>query len=131
MTYKSVIAFDLETVPDLEAAGRMLGMAKSAPKKIRAALPHDKEGELKFPKHPLHKIACIGTLAALWERNDWRVQSISAPHIGEHSEAELIKGFVDQVRELRPQLVTFNGNGFDLPVLRYRAMLNRVAAPGF
>jgi len=27
--------------------------------------------------------------------------------------------------------VTFNGNSFDLPVLRYRAIINKVAAPGF
>jgi 3'-5' exonuclease len=26
--------------------------------------------------------------------------------------------------------VTFNGNSFDLPVLRYRALVNRIAAPG-
>jgi predicted PolB exonuclease-like 3'-5' exonuclease len=31
---------------------------------------------------------------------------------------------------LRPQLISFNGTGFDLPVLRYRAMVNRVPAPG-
>jgi 3'-5' exonuclease len=29
-----------------------------------------------------------------------------------------------------PQLVTFNGNGFDLPVLRYRAMIHAISAPG-
>jgi predicted PolB exonuclease-like 3'-5' exonuclease len=31
---------------------------------------------------------------------------------------------------LLPQLITFNGHSFDLPVLRYRAMVNRVSAGG-
>ena len=35
---------------------------------------------------------------------------------------ELIQAFVDKIAELNPQLVTFNGNSFDLPVLRNRAM---------
>jgi predicted PolB exonuclease-like 3'-5' exonuclease len=32
--------------------------------------------------------------------------------------------------ELSPQLITFNGSSFDLPVLRYRALVHGVAAPG-
>jgi predicted PolB exonuclease-like 3'-5' exonuclease len=42
----------------------------------------------------------------------------------------LSRGFVDKIADLNPQLVTFNGNSFDLPVLRYRAMVHCVAAPG-
>jgi 3'-5' exonuclease len=34
------------------------------------------------------------------------------------------------IAELTPQLVTFNGNSFDLTVLRYRAMAHGIAAPG-
>src|SRR5262249_51571583 len=50
--------------------------------------------------------------------------------IGERNEKELIQAFVDKIAELNPQLVTFNGNSFDLPVLRYRAMTHCIAAPG-
>ena len=43
----------------------------------------------------------------------------------------MIAAFARNIAELRPRLVTFNGHGFDLPVLRYRAMVNKVSAPGF
>jgi len=49
---------------------------------------------------------------------------------GERTEKELIQAFIDKIAELNPQLVTFNGNSFDLPVVRYRAMVHSVAAPG-
>jgi 3'-5' exonuclease len=73
---------------------------------------------------------CTGALLA--ERKDgiWCTSALGAPHIGERSERELIASFADRIASLRPQLVTYNGNSFDLPVLRYRAMMNRVSAPG-
>jgi 3'-5' exonuclease len=37
---------------------------------------------------------------------------------------------VNRIAELSPQLVTFNGSGFDLPVLRYRAMIHAIPAIG-
>jgi predicted PolB exonuclease-like 3'-5' exonuclease len=49
------------------------------------------------------------------------------PHVGERSEKELIAAFVNRIN---PQLVTFNGSSFDLPVLRYRAMVHKVPAIG-
>ena len=119
-----VIVWDLETVPDLAAAARILGFDEHCEAEVKEAL-----GD-KFAKLPLHKIVCIGAVVA--ERLDgvWSVQAIGAPHIGERSERELIISFADKVSEYRPQLVTFNGNGFDLPVLRYRAMMHRISAPG-
>jgi 3'-5' exonuclease len=56
--------------------------------------------------------------------------SLGAPDIGERPEAKLINDFVEKIGELRPQLITFNGHSFDLPVLRYRAMVNRISAAG-
>jgi predicted PolB exonuclease-like 3'-5' exonuclease len=51
--------------------------------------------------------------------------------VGERTEKDLITAFCDKIAELKPQLVTFNGNSFDLPVLRYRAMVHGVSALGF
>jgi predicted PolB exonuclease-like 3'-5' exonuclease len=60
----------------------------------------------------------------------WTVVSLGAPHVGERAEKELITAFVNRVADLNPQLVTFNGSSFDLPVLRYRAMKHSIPAVG-
>jgi len=102
----------------------MLDMPNATEHEVREALGPG------FAKHPLHKIACIGALVATRHPEGWRVDALGAPHIGERSEAELIGAFVERIGQLRPQLITFNGHSFDLPVLRYRAMVNRIAANG-
>jgi predicted PolB exonuclease-like 3'-5' exonuclease len=124
MTEQSVIVWDLETIPDLAAAARMLDLPNATEAEVREALGPG------FPKHPLHKIVCIGALVASRQREGWRVDALGAPHIGERSEAKLISDFIEKIGQLLPQLVTFNGHSFDLPVLRYRAMVNRVSAGG-
>ena len=58
------------------------------------------------------------------------MEALGAPHIAERSEAKLISDFVEKIGQLRPQLITWAGHSFDLPVLRYRAMVNRVPAAG-
>jgi predicted PolB exonuclease-like 3'-5' exonuclease len=83
----------------------------------------------KFPKHIYHSVVCIGAVVAHFEDDSWKVDTIGAPHVGDRTEKELISAFVDKIAELRPKLITFNGASFDLPVLRYRAMIHRVSAP--
>lgn len=83
-----------------------------------------------FSNHLLHTIVCIGFLVASRQPEGWRVDALGAPHTGERPEADLIKAFAEKVGQLRPQLVTWNGHSFDLPVLRYRAMVNRISAAG-
>ena len=124
MPEQSIIVWDLETIPDLAAAARMLGLGTAAEAEVREALG---EG---FPKHPLHKIVCIGALVASRQPEGWRMDALGAPHTGERSEADLIRSFAERIGQLRPQMITWNGHAFDLPVLRYRAMVNRVAAEG-
>jgi 3'-5' exonuclease len=120
----SVIVWDLETVPDLGGFAGANDLVGKPEVDIRAALGN------KFPKHIYHTIVCIGALVAHRESDHWAVDALGAPHIGERTEKQLIAAFCDKIAELKPQLVTFNGNSFDLPVLRYRAMIHGVSAPG-
>jgi predicted PolB exonuclease-like 3'-5' exonuclease len=124
MPEQSIIVWDVETIPDLTAAARMLDLGAATETEVRDALGPG------FPKHPLHKIVCIGALVASRQPEGWRMDALGAPHVGERPEGELIKAFAERVGQLRPQLITWNGHSFDLPVLRYRAMVNRISAAG-
>ena len=119
-----VIVWDLETVPDIAGYAAANGLTGKSDEEIRGALGN------KFPKHIYHSIVCIGALVAHKEADHWAVDAIGAPHVGERTEKQLISAFVNKIAELNPELVTFNGNTFDLPVLRYRAMIHAVSAPG-
>jgi 3'-5' exonuclease len=120
----SVMVWDLETVPDLEGFARSNNLTGKSSIEIQTAMGDD------FPKLIYHSIVCIGALVAGRTANGYEVQVVGAPHVGQRTEKQLIESFVNKVGELSPQLVTFNGSGFDLPVLRYRAMVHGVFAPG-
>lgn len=53
-----VVVWDLETAPDLAAAGRVLGLTEKSDDDIRAEMGGG------FPRPPLHSIVCIGALIA-------------------------------------------------------------------
>jgi predicted PolB exonuclease-like 3'-5' exonuclease len=109
-----VLVWDLETVPDLRGFAAANGLDHRSDDDVRAAI-----GD-KFPKHVYHSIICIGALIAHRDGDRWVTDAVGVPHIGERSEKELISSFVDRIAQLSPQLVTFNGSSFDLPVLNAR-----------
>ena len=120
----TVITFDLETIPDLDRYAAANGLTGHSEEQIRAHLGDS------FPKHVFHSIICIGAVVAHSEDHHWVVDAIGAPHVGDRTEQNLIAAFVDKIDELRPRLISFAGHSFDLPVLRYRAMVHSVSAPG-
>jgi hypothetical protein len=124
-----VLAFDIETVPDVDGIRRLYALP--------AELPDREVGEIALQKRrtqtgsdflapPLQRVAVISCV--LREGDGIKVFSIGAP---ETSEKEAIQRFFDGIEKLVPQLVSWNGGGFDLPVLNYRALLHGVAAPKF
>ncbi len=46
-------------------------------------------------------------------------------------EAELVRRFYDGIDRYTPDLVSWNGGGFDLPVLHYRALKHGIQAPRY
>jgi predicted PolB exonuclease-like 3'-5' exonuclease len=119
-----ILVWDLETVPDLEGYARANDLIGRSSEEIRTAMGPD------FPKLIYHSIICIGALVASKTGNGYQVEVVGAPHVGQRTERELIESFVNKIGQVSPQLVTFNGSAFDLPVLRYRAMVHGIFARG-
>lgn len=120
-----VLVFDLETIPDARGLRALNGWDDlDDTEVIERALAERKEetGHTFLPLH-LHQIAVIGCVF----RNDkgLQVRCLGQP---DDSEPVLIQQFFKAIDFYTPQLVSWNGSGFDLPVLHYRSLIHGVTA---
>jgi hypothetical protein len=124
-----VLAFDIETVPDCAGIRRLHDLpdslsdaevAEVAFQRRRTQTGHD-----FLPPH-LHRVIVISCV--LRDDEGVRAFSIGEP---ERDERAAIQKFFDGIEKLTPQLVSWNGGGFDLPVLQLRGLLHGVTAPRY
>jgi predicted PolB exonuclease-like 3'-5' exonuclease len=123
-----VLVFDIETVPDVAGLRRLHG--------LDAKIPDAQVADMAFQLRrqatgndflPLHLQRVIVISCALTERGDsFKVWSLAG-----ESEGELIQRFYEGIEKYTPQLVSWNGGGFDLPVLHYRGLIHAVKAPRY
>ncbi|TLY60044.1 MAG: 3'-5' exonuclease [Gammaproteobacteria bacterium] len=122
------LVFDIETIPDV-ALGRRLhgleGLADGQVAKAMFALRRQDSGA-DFLPHEQHRIIAISCL--LRSRDGLRVWSLGDLTA---TEEELIERFFEGIEKFSPDLVSWNGSGFDLPVLNYRGLLAGVQAPRY
>ncbi|RMH47369.1 MAG: 3'-5' exonuclease [Gammaproteobacteria bacterium] len=123
-----VLVFDIETVPDVEAGRAILGLHGLSDASVAEAMFARQRANngREFLPHHLHKVVAISVVMANHE--SVRVWSLGSP---EDSEADLVRRFFDGVEKFSPVLVSWNGTGFDLPVLHYRALKHGVASPTY
>ncbi|VEG89989.1 3'-5' exonuclease [Legionella spiritensis] len=123
-----ILVFDIETIPDVEA-GRTLydlhGLSDEDTANAMFALRRAKAGH-DFLPHYLQKIVAISLV--INQGNQLHVWSLGDET---SDERELITRFFAGLDKYTPVLVSWNGSGFDLPVLHYRALLHGVAAPTY
>lgn len=122
----SILVFDIETVPDTETGRVLYQLNDLNDEEVAQAMfniRRQKTGGSEFLPHHLQRIVAISVVLSSPEKiNVW---SLGDP---ESSEAEIIQRFFDGVDRYSPTLVSWNGGGFDLPVLHYRAMKHRISA---
>ena len=121
-----VLAFDIETIPDVAGLIRLHGLAADS--------PHDEVVEMAllarrqatgsdFLPHHLQRVAAIS--CALRIEDKFKVWTLGRENEGE---AAILQRFFEGIERYTPQLVSWNGGGFDLPVLNHRCLIHGVAA---
>ena len=124
-----ILAFDIETVPDVTGLRRLHGHTSDISDAEVAQLAFDRRREATGSDFlPLHLQRVVAISCALRDRDSFRVWSLGEP---DESERDLVQRFFDGIEKYTPQLVSWNGSGFDLPVLNYRALVHGVQAARF
>ena len=124
-----ILAFDIETVPDA-AAIRLL---EKLPDSISDAEAVELAAQARRAKTgsdfmPLHLQRVIAISCCLRWGGKIHIGTLGSP---ESTEAETVAEFFKLVARYTPRLVSWNGGGFDLPVLHYRALVHGIQAPRY
>lgn len=124
-----IMVFDIETIPDVDGLRRLHGhpaeISDAEVAELAFTARREKTGSDFLPHH-LHRVAAISCVFR--DKEGFRVRSLGTLEDGE---AKLVGDFFRVIDRYTPQLVSWNGGGFDLPVLHYRALLHGVTAPRY
>ena len=121
-------SFDIETVPDVDFGRRLLDLGDISDEDVATAMTfkHLQKSGSEFL--PLHQHRVVAISVALRTGDSFKVWSLGNEDAGE---AELVRRFFDGIERYTPDLVSWNGSGFDLPVLHYRALRHGIQAPRY
>ena len=124
----AVFVFDIETVPDVELGRRVYGLHDLSDKQVGYVMQAKRREESGSEFLSLEQQRVVAISVAMRTRDSFRVWSLGEP---DAPEAELITRFFDGIEKFTPDLVSWNGGGFDLPVLHYRALRHGIVAPRY
>lgn len=128
MNYKPVVVFDIETIPDVSTGKRLYPQIADLPDEeaLTALIAlREQEANSSFMRLPLHKIAC---LSMFWVDKTGRMK-LKSFSLQDFEESEILEHFFNAFKFKEPIcLVSWNGRGFDLPVVQYRAMHHRLSS---
>jgi len=121
-------SFDIETIPDVEFGRRMWNLEDLSDKDVGTAMTFMRQQATGSDFLPLHQQRVVAISVALRTADSFRVWTLGDR---DADEAEIIRRFFDGIERYSPELVSWNGSGFDLPVLHYRALRHGIQAPRY
>lgn len=123
----NLLVFDIETIPDIETGRRLYNLQGLDDADVVQVLYSQRRQETggvsDFLKLYMHRVVAISVV--LRSGNKLNVWSLGEP---DADEKDIIQRFYDGIDKYTPTIVSWNGRGFDLPVLHYRALYHGITA---
>jgi predicted PolB exonuclease-like 3'-5' exonuclease len=121
----NIFVFDIETIPDIDGCRRLYDLHGLSDDDVAKAVFHKRrqQANTEFLRHHLHRVVAIS--AVLRTRDQFKVWSLGDLESGEQ---DLLERFYSGIDRYTPRLVSWNGSGFDLPVVHYRSLLYPINA---
>ena len=123
------LIFDIETIPDTAGLRKLYSLpADTTDEDVARVAFHQRRQRNGSEFLPLHQHRVVAISCALREGDSFRVWTLGS---ADAPEQEIIQRFYDGIEKYTPNLVSWNGSGFDLPVLHYRALVHGISAPRY
>ena len=129
----ATLVFDIETIPDVAGYRSLQGLPDSLSDHDVAEIAfHERRAKTGSDFMPLH-LQKVVAISCTMRSDTAGKPSFKVWSIGKEGddEKELIQRFYDGIEKFTPTLVSWNGSGFDLPVLNYRGLMHGVTAMRF
>lgn len=134
---KTACFFDIEFVPDLELGRRVFNLSdKVKDETVLHTMRSNtygydrKTNPLPVMKNAFYKVVSISCVTL--KNGTLKLRTLpSTDNLLQMSEAEILKTFLTWVGDEKPQLFSWAGTGFDLPIMRTRAIANDLVLPSF
>jgi len=125
----NIFVFDIETIPDVASGRRLYDLHDLNDHDVAEAMfaiRREQTNGSDFLRHHLQRVVAISVVFRSREKiKVWSLGDVDS------SEKDIIQRFFDGLDKYIPTLVSWNGSGFDLPVLHYRSLLQGVSAPRY
>ncbi|MGE0348581.1 3'-5' exonuclease [Hydrogenophaga sp.] len=122
-----VLVFDIESIPDVEGLRALRDApADHSDEQVHAAWLAERKEKGQSDFMPLHLQRVLVISCVFRNAEGLRIHSF-VDRDGQ-SEGKVVQSFFHAVEKHTPQLVSWNGGGFDLPVLHYRGLRHGVEA---
>jgi 3'-5' exonuclease len=122
-----VLVFDIESIPDIAGLRATRGVPDAqTDAEVYAAWVQERKDKGQSDFVPLH-LQRVLVISCVF-RNAEGIKVHSFVDRDDQSEGKVIQTFFNTLEKHTPQLVSWNGGGFDLPVLHYRGLKHGVVA---